>query len=217
MTSLEDIAKFIGSVMKEYGFKTKEVGYHYPAGTMDNTLLRAIEGIYFYGGTGYIYIAGRNGDEYVSGNDRTLAVRWNGDRPNIPYLIVTGTSSTKKYYDNVMLMDRGGGYVDESWVEPEEHGGIIEFQQLNYTHPVDDNMYIGTIYRTEEEISSDISSICEIAAHLLGNYMIINQGAPDSIHRYDHLIMAIRSVIPTFSVSTTGQCKIPYYDLYVTM
>lgn len=215
MSSLEKIATFIVSVMKTYGFDNKNIRYE--AGSMDNTLLRAIEGIHFYGDSGYLYIAGRNGDEYVSGNDRSLAVKYNGDRPNIPYLIVMHDSAIDKYFGNVRLLDKGGGYTDEEWVEPDEERGVIQFHQLNYTAPIDDNMYVGAIYRIDEDIGMENSTLCEIASILLGNYMLINHRAPDKNDRYSHIIDTLVSVLPTFTIGSSGQCKIPYYNLWASM
>lgn len=217
MSNLEQVARFLLSVIRAYGLKTKEVGYQYPAGSMDNSLLRAIEGIHPYGGAGYVYIAGRNGDEYVSGNDRSLAVKYDGSRPNIPYLVAMRDNVAEKYFGNIMNVDRGGGYVQEQWVEPDEHGGVKTHDQLNYSLPIDDNMHIAALYKQDEELGSGVSTLGELAATLLGNYMVINHRAPDRSERYTRLINAIRQVIPSFQLGRQGQYKVPYYELYVSL
>lgn len=206
--TLEQISKFIVRVMGAYGFDPT-IRY-YKSGSLDNTLLRAIEGIILPGG--YIYVAGRDGQEYVSGGDRSLAIRYNGDRPNIPYLVAGYEGMIEDYYDTVSILDAGGGYTSEEWIVPEEDGGAGMIEHITYNQPIDNNMYVGALAVNDEDIS-----LCNVIAVLLGNYMLINHGHPDKHSRYTHMVDALECVIPTLDIGSSGQCKVLYHNIWISI
>lgn len=221
---IKAIAIFLVRLMKAYGFHTKDVAYHYPATSMDNALLRAIEGVYFYGDAGYIYVAGRNSNEYATGGDRSLAIRWDGSRPNMSYLAVTYGTISSDYFNTLRAIDLGGGFTDETWIEPEEIGGKRIFKQRSYNYPIDENIYIGVMYRVGE-LPKNIPPVSillqEVVAKLLGNFILSNYNAPDRDIRYNHLIRSIRTIYPSMTIvkdkdGIKGH-KVPYFPLRVIL
>lgn len=194
-------------MLRMYGFNASR--RYYPAGSMDEVILRAIEGVKI-GKDGYIYIPGRDGQEYVSGGDTTLAIRWNRDRPNISYLIASYHEMISDFYNTMMTIDRGGGYTLEDWVEPEEEGGSIQLDHITYNEPIDSNMFIGAMIREGDPAEPTVG---EVAASILGNYMLINHMAPDRDIRYNHMIASMPNAI----IGSTGRWKVPYYDLFLSL
>ncbi len=204
---MEDIAKYISLMLVKYGFNASR--RYYPAGSMDEVILRAIEGVKI-GNEGYIYIPGRDGQEYVSGGDPTLAIRWNRDRPNISYLIAGYPEMISDFFNTMMTIDRGGGYTLEDWVVPAEEGGSIQLDHITYNEPIDGNMFIGAMIK---EGDTAVPTIGEVAASILGSYMLINHKAPDRDMRYRHMIASMPNVI----IGSTGQWKVPYYNLFLSL
>ncbi len=213
MSNIKEVAEIIVKLMDVYGFDPSS--RYYPAGTMDEVILRSVEGIKI-GNQGYIHISGRDGQEYASGNDNVMAVRWNGDRPNMSYLLISSPQMTIDYFDTAMTIDRGGGETVGEWVEPAEDGGKAVIRNITFNAPINDNIYVGALVHEggpEEDIS-----IGQLMASILGNYMLINLMAPNRDMRYNHMIASMNKVLPTMRLSgESGQWKLPYYNIWISM
>lgn len=208
MERLKDIAIFICNLMKQLGFRTKELNYHYPATTLEASILSSIEGIEFMGGTGYIFIAGRDYMEYAS-SDNNLSISWDGSRPNVKHTLLPIPNLEDYKMNTQKTLNQGGGYIQYKWMGKD---------QTTYILPYDDYLYIGVVSIPEliepNMVTNKAQVMSSFIAQLTSRFIITNIW---NTTRYKPFFQALSkadtkvSIVDGYLEQSPNQAHIPYY------
>ncbi len=212
MERLRDIAVFIRGMMKASGFKTEEVGYRYPATSLESSILTSIEGVHFMDGTGYIFISGRDYMEYAS-SDSNLSVAWDGSRPNVKHTLLEIPNEEKYRRDTEQALAAGGGYIQYQWMGRD---------QTTYVLPYDDYLYIGVASIPEDIKTNTVSDqayvMASFIAQVISRFIVSNIWKTE---RYKPFLQAITTAEPRIQLldgyidRQSNMAHVPYYPMTV--
>lgn len=177
--AIQYVCKYLIDVLKRFKFDTKSRVY--PVDTEENALMSSIEDVQFFKDrSGYIVMAGIDGMEYVSGNDYSLAIAYNGSRPNINYTQLPIENIEESQRKTLATLKNGEGYITYPWIDPNL---LIHEHQINrsYVKMYDDYLYFNVTYAISIGPKGDSALcvvMCDVVQQLLGNYLMYNKRAP---------------------------------------
>ena len=182
---LKYILNYIKNVMKKFNFNTDN--YVYPVYTEESALMNSIEDtLIFDNDSGYAIMLDTDGYEYVSGNDYSLAISYDGSRPNVN-LREVNVPNTRKIIDEAVRVARlGGGFIEYMWIDP---NNIINkySRRIGYIESYDDFLLIVTSYNPDIGNITDLHLayvMCDYLQQFIGNFLMYNQKVPSRYQRF---------------------------------
>lgn len=182
--AIQTVCKYILGTMKRFKFDTER--YQYPVESEENSLLSCIEDCQIFDDrSGYVVIVGSDGKEFISGNDYSLAIAYDGSRPNINYLDLP-IPGVKEARMRTLSLAQQGGYNQYIWIDPND---VVRRERLHRSYVKSYNGYL-IVSVTHNLGSKDIGDaslpviMCDFVQQLIGNILMYNEDVTDRYRRF---------------------------------
>ena len=182
---LKYVHNYVKSVIEKFKFNTNQ--YIYPPHVEENALMNVIEDtLIFDNDSGYLVMYGKDGNEYISGNDYSLAIAYDGSRPNVNLIELNIPNSKESFYEGVRIAEQGGGYMEYVWIDP---NNIInkDSKRIAYLEAYNDYLILGITYNPDLPNIGDLHLayiMCDFVQQFIGNFLMYNQKVPSRYQRY---------------------------------
>lgn len=174
MSGIKSICDYIIGFFSRFGLKVKK---RYCVEDVYNSVMCALEdSLFFKDRSGYIVVCGVDGAEYVSGNDYSLAISYDGSRPNINYRTLPVPNIEQSHRETLRLLNMGGGYLTYKWIDPNQAYREIVMQR-SYVKKFSEYMYVNCTYtmgKLPKENTELPLVMADFISQLISKYLMYN-------------------------------------------